>query len=550
METSIFSIPNTILMEILSKLPITTICNCKCVCYYFRNLISDPQFAQLHLSTSQPSLMLHSYDSRESSLYLVESIYTCDVESDIDDNIYTSSNTLLKFYPECDGPAEGLEVLSSCNGLICFYWPNTFNPYVICNPVINEYVIVPQTEKGYSCSAGFGFCPGTNQYKVLRILYPIISFYVQGLGQINLEAEINTLGTNLWRRVGDAPRYLQSYSGGCFLNGALHWIVAENYSELMCCFDFGKENFQPFPGPSQFRGLPGWMKEDAMILGELKGSLSLCHRPSDDDTHDIWVMKDYAVQESWTKDFVIKIPLVEAIYHNYDCRNYHYQPLMGLNNEDILMLGDLSLLLSWNIRDRSFRRVNGLPFFFRVIPYIQSFVSIKNVASGRYSQGVDMNERSISQQLGWDSERNRINVEEMAKAGYFIFGCRPSYGDDPDFDCDNMDESRIDYGAKEFWLFAVDLNNGEGWTEKKSLGDNALFLGDNASISVQISEFPEIKANCIYCTDDCWEAYKSFKRGGGRDMGIYNLEDGSRMPYYRRESFSSICPPIWVNPSF
>ncbi|KAF7144513.1 hypothetical protein RHSIM_Rhsim04G0041300 [Rhododendron simsii] len=331
METSIFSIPNTILMEILSKLPISTICNCKCVCSYFRNLISDPQFAQLRLSTpSQPSLMLHSDDSRESSLYLVESIDTCDAESDIDDNICIPSNTLLKFYPECDGPAEGLEVL--------------------------------------------------------RILYPIILYYLPAPWEINLEAEINTLGTNLWRSVGDAPHYLQSYSGGCFLKGALHWIVTENSSELMCRFDFGKENFQPFPGPSQFRGLPGRMRVDAMILGELKGGLSLCHRPSDDDTLDIWVMKDYAVQESWTKDFVIKIQLVEAIFHNHHYRNYHYQPLMGSNDEDILMLGESSLLLSWNIRDRSFRRVNGLPFFSRAIPYIQSFVSIKNVASGRWSQ--------------------------------------------------------------------------------------------------------------------------------------------------------------------
>lgn len=124
------------------------------------------------------------------------------------------------------------------------------------------------------------------------------------------------------------------------------------------------------------------------------------------------------------------------------------------------------------------------------------------------------------------------------------------YGDDPNFDPDNVDESRVDYGAKEFRLFAVDLNNGGGWKDKKSLGDIALFLGDNASISVQASKFPGIKANCIYYTDDCWEAYGCFKRGGGKDMGIYNLEDGSRMPLYKRDSFSSICPPIWVNPSF
>ncbi|KAF7144871.1 hypothetical protein RHSIM_Rhsim04G0041600 [Rhododendron simsii] len=99
---------------------------------------------------------------------------------------------------------------------------------------------------------------------------------------------------------------------------------------------------------------------DAMMLEELNGGLSLCHRPTD-DTLDIWVMKDYAVQYSWTKDFVNKIPLVEAIYHNY-----HYRPLMVLNYEDVLMLGGLSLLLSWNTRDITFRWVNGLPSFSKI----------------------------------------------------------------------------------------------------------------------------------------------------------------------------------------
>lgn len=97
----------------------------------------------------------------------------------------------------------------------------------------------------------------------------------------------------------------------------------------------------------------------------------------------------------------------------------------------------------------------------------------------------------------------------------------------------------------------MDLNNaGGGWREKKSLGAKAVFLGDNASISVEASKFPGIKANCIYYTDDCWESYQCFKRRVGKDMGIYNLEDESQTPFYKGESFSPICPPIWVNPSF
>ncbi|GFZ01345.1 hypothetical protein Acr_14g0009800 [Actinidia rufa] len=122
------------------------------------------------------------------------------------------------------------------------------------------------------------------------------------------------------------------------------------------------------------------------------------------------------------------------------------------------------------------------------------------------------------------------------------------YDEDPDFDINNPDESRIDYGTHEFHVFELDLNEGR-WTEKESLSDNALFVGDNASICIDVSRFPGIKANCIYYTDDCWPAYLHFNRGGGKDMGIYNLEDGSITPLYSGQSFSPITPPMWVTPS-
>lgn len=115
---------------------------------------------------------------------------------------------------------------------------------------------------------------------------------------------------------------------------------------------------------------------------------------------------------------------------------------------------------------------------------------------------------------------------------------------------ETIEESKIGYGVKEFQVFKVDLCNEMEWAKIKSLGDYALFVGDNASISLQASKFPRIKANCIYYTDDCWRSYIHCKRGGGQDMGIYNLEAGSRTTFYRGESFSTICPPIWVNPSF
>ncbi|KAH7843330.1 hypothetical protein Vadar_015243 [Vaccinium darrowii] len=343
--TTIFSIPVYILMEILSKLPVFTICNCRCVCSFFRNLISDPQFVRLHLSRSRSSLVITNVYS-VFSLYLVESVDPLVVDSDINGKISIPSNTLPKFKPKCDVPTGGLDVLSSCNGLICFHCTSTYDPYVICNPVISEYVIVAQMEKAFyhHCGSGFGFCLGTNEYKVLRFL----SSRLGGVSKV--EAEINTLGTKLWRRVGEAPLYLRWYSGGCFLNGALHWIVknTENCFESMCCFDFGKEQFQPFPVPSEFCGLPGQIRVDVMNLGVLNDGLSLCHRPFDYRL-DIWMMKDYAVQESWTKVFVIN-PLVAPDV------NLNYEPLMVLKNGDILMLFASSFMVSFDTRSRSYRK--------------------------------------------------------------------------------------------------------------------------------------------------------------------------------------------------
>ncbi|KAI8569527.1 hypothetical protein RHMOL_Rhmol02G0285600 [Rhododendron molle] len=103
------------------------------------------------------------------------------------------------------------------------------------------------------------------------------------------------------------------------------------------------------------------------------------------------------------------------------------------------------------------------------------------------------------------------------------------YDSEEDFDVYNLEESRIDYGTSEFRVFKFGLSNWRG-AELQTLGDNALFLGDDASISVKVkaSKFSRLKPNWIYYIDNCCPAYLAFKRGGGKDMDIFNLEDRSR----------------------
>nr|XP_016496506.1 PREDICTED: F-box protein SKIP23-like [Nicotiana tabacum] len=111
------------------------------------------------------------------------------------------------------------------------------------------------------------------------------------------------------------------------------------------------------------------------------------------------------------------------------------------------------------------------------------------------------------------------------------------------------DGEELRYGTKQFGVFKVDLAAAGKVTETRELGERAFFLGANASLSVQTSQFPGIKPNHIYFTDDFFESYLGFVEGGGLDMGVFNLADGSIQMHYEGVSLSRVCPPTWVTPT-
>ncbi|XVE64177.1 hypothetical protein DITRI_Ditri07aG0080800 [Diplodiscus trichospermus] len=78
---------------------------------------------------------------------------------------------------------------------------------------------------------------------------------------------------------------------------------------------------------------------------------------------------------------------------------------------------------------------------------------------------------------------------------------------------------------------------GSKWMEIKSIGDSALFLGDNNS-SVIASNFPGCHPNSIYFTD----------------LGVYDMETGSFTPHYTTDNVRRLKMarqrPIWIVPPF
>ncbi|KAH0668698.1 hypothetical protein KY289_023191 [Solanum tuberosum] len=99
------------------------------------------------------------------------------------------------------------------------------------------------------------------------------------------------------------------------------------------------------------------------------------------------------------------------------------------------------------------------------------------------------------------------------------------------------------YGVEEFIVSRVDVDN-ESYEEVDDLGNRAIFLGFSASTAV-VEQYG-CKANHIYFTDDCSTAYYLSEKGGGKDMGIYNLLDDTVEPHYTGESYHRFSPSIWI----
>ncbi|PIA56628.1 hypothetical protein AQUCO_00700764v1 [Aquilegia coerulea] len=63
-------------------------------------------------------------------------------------------------------------------------------------------------------------------------------------------------------------------------------------------------------------------------------------------------------------------------------------------------------------------------------------------------------------------------------------------------------------------------------------------------------ELPEAhQMKCVGSTDDFMNGYQGREIPGGRDMGVFDLEDKSIQPHYKGESTCYYSPPLWLIPT-
>jgi hypothetical protein len=81
-----------------------------------------------------------------------------------------------------------------------------------------------------------------------------------------------------------------------------------------------------------------------------------------------------------------------------------------------------------------------------------------------------------------------------------------------------------------------------------SLDDHVLLLGHNQTLCLSAQEYLQLKANCVYFTDD-EETYLSGWKDNRRDIGIFDLANSTCEELVSPQLWSNWPTPVWITPT-
>ena len=336
------NLPREIIEDILLRLPVKSLQRSKCVCKNWCSIISQPQFAKIHLHRpqTQARTRLCIVNSKErSDINVVRNgngdngeLLDLDCLTDIK-NIMNSTN-------------HGY-ILDSCDGLLCLV--DSYHHVVLWNPFTRQYNHLPINHHhvyrgnydyfrivpgvgyvvdGYKIENfyGFGYDSCSDDYK-------LIAGYFWDYDN-NSRIDVFSLKSNDWRSIiihSEKDHATILYEKGVFLHGAAHWIAASSSSSdpIILAFDFEEKKFKEMAIPVKNYGARLQVIEGHLYVYDCKEYLK-----------EKWVMKDYGVEASWTK-------LASPYSYPYPSK---YQLLDFLNNQHLLLINDEKVVL-WDHKE-------------------------------------------------------------------------------------------------------------------------------------------------------------------------------------------------------
>ncbi|KAK9741602.1 hypothetical protein RND81_03G116600 [Saponaria officinalis] len=207
--------------------------------------------------------------------------------------------------------------LPSCDGLILL--EDDAKRTLLVNPTTKEVRELPVPSHAFDCVYrhplyGLGYDHVNDDYKVVSP-----SYYPPELAMV---VHVYSVRNGTWKEADSSlyePRSVrkcnrekvESFSfelcyslcmTGVFVDGSLHWVATNstNLSSFIVGFDLDEEIFRIIPAPRSVYAVDFTYD----IVGELGGCLCTLSVLSNKETK-VWVMKEYGVEQSWTKLMIV-----------------------------------------------------------------------------------------------------------------------------------------------------------------------------------------------------------------------------------------------------
>ncbi|XP_057422796.1 F-box/kelch-repeat protein At3g23880-like [Lotus japonicus] len=293
---------------ILVRLPVRSLLRFKSVCKSWLSLISNTQFAKSHFD-------LAAAPTHRFLLKIINGGYeiqSWDFEASLRDD---SAVVNLKFPPY---NAPFFLPLGSCRGIILLVkmmGPSS-GDLIVWNPS-NSFHREIQATYGYD---DWDSWYDTSSTRVRQGIPCYVGYFftgfVYGFGYDHSEddyllIEVLSVKTNVPSFIyGEELEYVElggESSCGLFLNQSLHWLVMSKATGLhvIIAFDLVERSLSEIPlTPDLAQELATLENYYLKVLG---GCLGMCYNGVRDEYEmtGIWVMKEYRVQSSWTRSFVL-----------------------------------------------------------------------------------------------------------------------------------------------------------------------------------------------------------------------------------------------------
>ncbi|KAK8988027.1 hypothetical protein V6N11_065626 [Hibiscus sabdariffa] len=234
-------VPEEIIVQILSRLPVKSLCRFKCVSKAWRNLISSSQFVKLQLNQSVKSNRL---------------------------TVYVMCNWL--------GFPGGywLHATACCALLFILQKPLSWSIHQPEKPRRFFPNLVPKSKP--RLVAGFGYDALHDDYKVVKI---------------DGTVDVYSLKKGAWSCIGDFPHHI--IGDAVHLNGVIHWITRYGSETALSitALDLTKQEFHTV-------SLADLVPVQLYAMG---GNLCVGYYRRGQAVYEFWVMEIYGKEESWKR---------------------------------------------------------------------------------------------------------------------------------------------------------------------------------------------------------------------------------------------------------